>query len=42
VYFLAYLHLNDPNNLNSVENSIWEKLEAQNYSWLPIDTSSED
>ena len=25
VYFLAYLHLNNPNNFNRVENSVWEK-----------------
>ena len=42
VYFLAYLHLNNPNNFNRVENSVWEKLEAQDYSWIPIDTSSDD
>ena len=38
VYFLAYLHLNNPNNFNRVENSVWEKLEAQDYSWFPIDS----
>ena len=37
VYFLAYLYLNNPNNFNRVENSVWEKLEIQDYSWLPID-----
>lgn len=42
VYFLAYLHLNNPNNFNRVENSVWEKLEKQDYSWIPIDTNSED
>ena len=41
VYFLAYLHLNNPNNFNRVENSVWEKLEIQDYSWIPIDTSSD-
>ena len=42
VYFLAYLHLNNPNNFNRVENSVWEKLEKQDYSWIPIDTNSDD
>ena len=42
VYFLAYLHLNNPNNFNRVENSVWEKLEIQDYSWIPIDKSSDD
>ena len=42
VYFLAYLHLNNPNNFNRVENSVWEKIQAQDYGWLPIDTSSDD
>ena len=40
VYFLAYLHLNNPNNFNRVENSVWEKLENEEYSWLPIDKGS--
>ena len=40
VYFLAYLHLNNPNNFNRVENSVWEKLEKEDYSWLPIDKGS--
>ena len=42
VYFLAYLHLNNQNNFNRVENSVWEKLEIQDYSWIPIDKSSDD
>jgi inositol 1,4,5-triphosphate receptor type 1/inositol 1,4,5-triphosphate receptor type 3 len=42
VYFLAYLNLNNPNNFNRVENSVWEKLQVQDYSWVPIDTSSDD
>ena len=42
VYFLSYLHLNNPNNFNRVENSVWEKLEFEDYSWFPINTSSEN
>ena len=42
VYFLAYLHLNNPNNFNRVENSVWEKLEIQDYSWIPINKKSSD
>ena len=42
VYFLAYLYLNNPNNFNRVENSVWEKLEIQDYSWIPIKTSSDN
>ena len=42
VYFLAYLHLNNPNSFNRVENSVWEKLEKQDNSWIPIDKSSDD
>ena len=41
VYFLAYLHLNNPNNFNRVENSVWEKLEIQDYGWIPIFTDSD-
>jgi len=40
VYFLAYLHLNNPNNFNRVENIVWEKLEKEDYGWLPIDKGS--
>ena len=38
VYFLAYLYLGNPNNFNSVENSVWEKLANQDYSWIPIES----
>ena len=41
VYFLAYLYLGNPNNFNRVENSVWEKLENQDYSWIPIESSSD-
>jgi hypothetical protein len=33
---LAYLHINDPNNLNSIENYVWEKLEEQDNTWIPL------
>ena len=36
LYFLAYLHINDPNNLNSIENYVWEKLEDQDNTWIPM------
>ena len=36
LYFLAYLHINDPNNLNSIENYVWEKLEEQDNTWIPL------
>ena len=42
VYFLAYLHLSNPNNFNRVESSVWEKLKDQDYSWIPIDKNSDD
>ena len=42
IYFLAYLNLNNPNNFNRVENSVWEKLEIQDYSWIPIYKKSEN
>ena len=42
IYFLNYLHLNNPNNFNRIENNVWDKLAIQDYSWLPIDTSSDD
>ena len=36
LYFLTYLHINDPNNFNSIENYVWEKLEEQDITWIPI------
>ena len=41
VYFLAYLYLGNPNNFNRVENSVWEKLANQDYSWIPIESGSD-
>ena len=42
VYFLNYLHLSNPNSFNRVEDSVWKKLEEQDYSWLPIDKNSDN
>ena len=42
LYFLAYLHISDPNNLNSIENYVWKKLEEQDNSWIPIKKKDED
>ena len=36
LYFLTYLHISDPNNMNSIENYVWEKLEDQDITWIPI------
>ena len=36
LYFLTYLHINDPNNFNSIENYVWEKLEEQDITWIPL------
>ena len=41
LYFLAYLHFSDPNNLNSIENYVWEKLEENNFSWIPIKSEND-
>ena len=41
LYFLAYLHISDPNNLNSIENEVWEKLEQQDIKWIPMDQSKD-
>jgi hypothetical protein len=41
LYFLTYLHINDPNNFNSIENKVWEKLELQDITWIPIKTDAE-
>ena len=42
LYFLTYLHINDPNNFNSIENYVWEKLEEQDITWIPIKKKSDD
>ena len=42
VYFLTYLHISNPNDFNRLENSVWSKLEEQDFGWLPIETSAEE
>lgn len=41
VYFLTYLHTNNPNDFNYIENCVWEKLEEQDFGWIPIDSGAE-
>ena len=41
LYFLTYLHIKDPNNFNSIENYVWEKLEEQDITWIPIKGDAE-
>ena len=41
VYFLVHLHINNPNDFNSIENFVWEKLEEQDYGWIPIDENAD-
>ena len=42
LYFLVYLHINDPNNLNSIENYVWEKLEEQDNTWIPMKSEEDE
>ena len=42
LYFLSYLHISDPNNLNSIENYVWKKLEEQDNTWIPMENKDED
>ena len=41
VYFLTYLQINNPNDFSGIENSVWEKLEAQDFGWIPIEESGD-
>ena len=41
VYFLTYLHINNPNDFSRIENSVWEKLENQDFGWIPIEESGD-
>ena len=41
VYFLTYLQINNPNDFSGIENSVWEKLEEQDFGWLPIEESGD-
>ena len=36
VYFLIYLHLNNPNDFSRIEGIVWEKLLENDYGWIPI------
>lgn len=42
VYFLTYLHVSNPNDFNRLENSVWSKLEEQDFGWIPIETGPEE
>ena len=39
VYFLIYLHINNSNDFNREETSVWERLANQDFSWIPIEKS---
>ena len=41
VYFLTYLQINNPNDFSGIENSVWEKLEDQDFGWIPIEDSGD-
>ena len=41
VYFLTYLQINNPNDFSGIENSVWEKLENQDFGWIPIEESGD-
>jgi hypothetical protein len=41
IFFLVHLHINNPNDFNSVENYVWEKLEEQDFGWIPINDKAE-
>jgi hypothetical protein len=41
VYFLAYLHINNPNDFNGLQNYVWKKLNYKDISWVPLAESSE-
>ena len=41
VYFLTYLQINNPNDFSGIENSVWEKLDAQDFGWIPIEESGD-
>ena len=40
VYFLIYLHLNNPNDFSRIEGLVWDKLPEKKYTWFPIDNSA--
>ena len=42
VYFLTYLHVSNPNDFNRVENSVWSRLEEQDFGWIPIENTGDD
>ena len=41
VYFLTYLQINNPNDFSGIENSVWEKLEKQDFAWIPMEESGD-
>ena len=42
IYFLTYLHLNNANDFNVNQSSVWDKLFQNDNSWIPIKKSEEN
>lgn len=42
VYFLTYLHMENPNNFSALENYVWDKLERKDIQWIPIVKNDEE
>lgn len=35
VYFLTYLHMNNPNDFSALENFVWDKFQSKDIMWIP-------
>lgn len=42
VYFLTYLHINNPNDFKFLETYVWEKIHLKDNSWIPIYKQTDD
>lgn len=41
VYFITYLYINNPLNMTSLENSVWNKLREKDITWIPLNKGGE-
>jgi hypothetical protein len=42
VYFITYLHINDPSNFKAVETYVWERIQQKDNGWLPLNQNKND
>lgn len=42
VYFITYLHINNPNDFKNLESFVWNKIHNKDISWIPTHLDESD